>query len=167
MVLAANLVSLIGCVLMVAVGFIKDKNRILLTQCVQFSFQGAAHLMLGAVSGLVCCLVSILRNVVFIRVKSTVWLKVGFIFLQVAMTLCFSKFSPIELLPILATVVFNWFLDTKDPVKFKIVIITAQLMWLVYDFYYVNYVAGIFDVMAVLSNLSGIGMILHKEKKHR
>ena len=160
MALFANILSLIGCGIMVAVGLIKDKNRILLIQCVQFVFQGAAHLMLGAVSGFVCCVVSIIRNLVFRAGKSGSLLKLGFILLQIVLTFSAGSFAPIELLPILATIVFTWFLDVKNPVHFKLVLISAQLMWLVYDFYYGNYVAAAFDVMTVGSTIGGIWLIL-------
>ena len=160
MAVLANVISLIGCGIMVAIGFVKNKDRILLVQCLQFVFQGAAHLMLGAVSGFVCCVVSIIRNLVFRAGKSGFWLKLGFILLQIVLTFSAGSFSPIELLPILATIVFTWFLDVKNPVHFKLVLICAQLMWLVYDLYYGNIVAALFDVMTVCSTIGGIWLIL-------
>lgn len=160
MELIANLLSLIGCGIMVAIGLIRNKDRILFVQCVQFVFQGAAHLMLGAVSGFVCCVVSIIRNLVFRAGKSGFWLKLGFIALQTALTFAFGSFAWIELLPILATIVFTWFLDVKNPVHFKLVLISAQLMWVVYDLYYGNIVAAIFDVMTVCSTIGGIWLLL-------
>ena len=160
--LLANIVSLIGCCLMVAVGFIKKKERILLVQCVQISFQGAAHLLLGAVGGFACSAVSIVRNLAFVKCKPTVHLKVGFIVVQVVMTLCLGAFTPIELIPIIATVVFNWFLDTDNPIVFKIANIIAQALWVFYDFYYGNYVSVAFGCMAVLSNFGGIWLIRKK-----
>ena len=161
--LIANIVSLIGCCLMVAVGFIKKKERVLLVQCVQITFQGAAHLLLGAAGGFACSAVSIVRNLAFVKCKPTVYLKAGFILIQVAMTLCLGAFTPIEIIPIVATVVFNWFLDTNNPVVFKIVNIAAQSMWVFYDLYYGNYVAVTFGCMAVLSNFGGIWLICKKK----
>ena len=160
MALFANVISLIGCAMMVAIGLIKNKDKILLAQCIQFVFQGIAHLMLGAVSGFVCCVVSIIRNLMFRAGKSGFWLKIGFIVLQTALTFAFGSFVLIELLPILATIVFTWFLDVKNPVHFKLVLISAQLMWLVYDMYYGNIVAAAFDVMTVCSTIGGIWLIL-------
>ena len=162
MAFAANIISLIGCGMMVAIGFIKNKDRILLAQCIQFVFQGAAHLMLGAFSGFVCCVVSIIRNLVFRTGKSGFWLKAGFILLQVVLTFSVGNFAPIEMLPILATIIFTWFLDVKNPVHFKLVLIAAQLMWLAYDLYYGNFVAAVFDVMTVCSTIGGIWLILRK-----
>lgn len=167
MVLLGNVLSFMGCVLMVCIGFIQNKNRILLTQCVQFVFQGAAHLILGAVSGFACCIVSILRNLVFAKVKSTSALKIIFILIQVILTLAFGSFAPIEMLPILSTVIFNWFLDTPNLMLFKIILIITQAMWMVYDFSFSNYVAAAFDVMAIASNMGGIWLILKNKKAPR
>ena len=164
MAVFANVISLIGCAMMVAIGLIRNKDKILTVQCVQFVFQGAAHLMLGAVSGFVCCVVSIVRNLVFRAGKGGFLLKLGFIGLQTALTFAFTIFAWIELLPILATIVFTWFLDVKNPVHFKLVLISAQMMWLVYDLYYGNFVAAAFDVMTVGSTLAGIFLILRTEK---
>ena len=41
----------------------------------------------------------------------------------------------------------------------KLVIITTQVMWLIYDIYYRNYVATTFDVMTMISNLIGFFMV--------
>ena len=162
MALTANLISFAGCILMVLTGFIKKKENILWVQCVQFIFMGIAHLLLGAVSGLVCCVVSIARNIAFAKLPSNFWMKAGFILVQIVLTFSAASFAAIELLPILAAVVFTWFLDIKNPVYFKIVLICAQLMWLVYDFFYGNVVAGVFDVLTILSNLGGIWLIMKK-----
>ena len=69
----------------------------------------------------------------------------------------------IEWLPIISAVVYTWFLNLKNPVTFKMMIICCQLMWLVYDWYYLNYVAVTFDVLTVISTVIGIRMLL-KEK---
>ncbi len=165
MVYIANIFSFVGCILMVLTGLIKKKENILWVQCIQFVFMGTAHLMLGAVSGLVCCVVSILRNIAFTKLPSTFWMKAGFIVLQIVLTFSGGYFAMIELLPILAAVVFTWFLDLKNPVHFKIMLICAQLMWVAYDFYYGNVVAGVFDVMTISSNGIGILMLKRENKK--
>ena len=65
-------------------------------------------------------------------------------------------------LPILAAAVFTWFLDTKSEAKLKVVILFTQVMWLIYDIHYRNYVATTFDVMTMCSNLIGFFMVRGK-----
>ena len=69
----------------------------------------------------------------------------------------------ISWLPILAAALFTWFMDTRSDVQLKIVILCTQVMWLIYDLYFRNYVASAFDVMTMCSNLIGLFMILKKK----
>ena len=158
-----NVASLVGCVIMVAIGFLKKKEHILAAQCVQFGFLGMGNLALGAISGFISGVVSIIRNLVFFRAKSTVWLKLLFIAIQVALTLAFGMGSWMDWLPVLAGVLFTWFVDAKRAATFKLAIIAAQSMWLVYDLYYRNYVASAFDVMTMISNLIGFFMVRNQK----
>ncbi len=144
---------------MVLIGLIKEKRRILYTQCVQFTLQGAANLILGGTSGFIANVVSIIRNLVFSKWKSTIWLKIGFIVLQLLLALSSLSEGAIALLPIASTVLFTWFIDTKSEVKLKIVIISTQILWVIYDFIHLNYVAVCFDCFTMISNFIGILMI--------
>lgn len=156
MILFGNLVSLVGCILMVAIGFVRKKERILTLQCFQFGLLGLSNLILGATSGFISGLVSIARNLICPRVKGGLWLKLLFINLQVLLTILVGVDGPVSLLPLVAGVLFTWFMDTGSDVQLKAVIIGAQLLWAVYDFAYRNYVAFFFDILTILSNAAGI-----------
>ncbi|MBE6923507.1 MAG: YgjV family protein [Ruminococcaceae bacterium] len=156
MLFFGNLISMVGCVLMVLIGFVRKKERVITLQCFQFGFLAAGNLILGAVSGFISGVVSILRNLIFPRVKGGLWLKLVFIALQVVFTVLAGWAGPISLLPLFAGILFTWFIDTKSDIQLKWVIIIAQVMWGFYDFYYRNFVAFTFDVLTILSNLMGI-----------
>ncbi|MBE7018051.1 MAG: YgjV family protein [Ruminococcaceae bacterium] len=164
-VLIGNILSFAGCILMVLVGLIKDKGRILSTQCVQFALQAAANLTLGGISGFISNIVSLVRNLVYSRCKITLWLKIGFIALQLLLAFGSLGEGIVALLPITATVLFTWFLDTESGVKLKIVIISAQILWLIYDLLHLNYVAVAFDAFTMVSNVIGIFLILNSSDK--
>ena len=154
-----NLVSLAGCFLMVAIGFVRKKERILGLQCVQFGIMATANIIMGAWSGAIAGFVGIVRNLVFTKKGGTPALKLFFIALQVALSWTAIQSGWTEWLPILSTVLFTCFLDLKSEVKLKLVLIAAQLFWLVYDLYYQNYTAAAFDIFTVTSNIIGIFMI--------
>ena len=158
-VVLGNIISFIGCTIMVAIGLIKSKKAVLATQCVQFSIQAAANLILGAVSGAICGLVGIARNLMITRVRYVTFWKTAFIVIQTGLTVIFDGFGLLVWLPILSAAIFTWFIDVKSPVRFKVVIIVAQSLWVVYDLCYKNYVALAFDIFTVLSNLVGIWLI--------
>lgn len=160
LLIIGNLISLTGCLLMVGVGFIRKKDRILAVQCLQFGIMGLGNLVLGAASGFISNMVGILRNLAFAKWKTTLPLKLGFSAAQAVLSIGALQNGMIEWLPILAAALFTWFLDTKSEAKLKIVIIVTQILWLIYDLYYLNYVATTFDVLTILSNLIGIRMVL-------
>lgn len=156
MLLLGNLVSLIGCVLMVLIGFVRNRDRVISLQCFQFGLLAAGNMILGATSGFISGLISILRNLVFPRVKGGLWLKLLFMNAQLLLTLLAGWAGPISLLPLFAGVLFTWFIDTKSDVQLKTVIILAQLLWAVYDLWYGNYVTFVFDIMTIISNAAAI-----------
>lgn len=160
MLFLGNLVSMVGCVLMVLIGFVRKKERVLTLQCFQFGILGLGNLILGAYSGFISGMVSILRNLIFPRVGGGLWLKMLFIVAQVVLTLMAGWAGPISLLPLAAGILFTWFIDTKSDLQLKAVIIAAQVLWGCYDFYHCNFVAFTFDILTILSNLVAIGTIL-------
>ena len=163
-ILLGNIISFIGCAIMVGLGLVKKQRTVLLLQCGQFSLQAVANLLLGAVSGAVCGIVGIARNLVFTRWGGNQLWKVFFILIQMGLTFAFDGFGLLVWLPILSAAIFTRFLDVKSPVAFKLVIICAQSLWVAYDFCYQNYAALAFDIFTILSNLCGI-WILHKARK--
>ena len=158
--LIGNAVSMIGCLIMVAIGFLKKKSHILIAQSVQCCFMGFGNLILGGVSGFICNIVTILRNLVFVKYPVTTKLKITFIGLQLLLSLGSMSLNVITWLPLLSASLFTWFLDTASAAKLKIVILCTQVMWLVYDLYYRNYVASAFDIMTMCSNLIGLFMVI-------
>ena len=164
-ILIGNIFAFAGCGIMVLVGLIKQKKRILAVQCVQFVLQGAANFILGGMSGVVANVVSLIRNLAFFKFKNTVWLKLFFIALQVVLSLPSLKNGFINYLPLLAGVLFTWFLDLENEVHLKIVILITQVMWLYYDFVHFNYVAVAFDSFTMISTTVGIFLILRDRKK--
>ena len=153
LLLIGNSISMIGCMIMVLIGFLKKKNQILMAQCIQCLFMGVGNLVLGGVSGFICNIVTIIRNLVFLKFRNTTALKIFFIVLQFLLSIGTLSAGWISWLPILAAALFTWYMDTDSQAKFKIVILCTQVMWLTYDLYYRNFVASAFDVMTMASNL--------------
>ena len=162
--LMGNAISMIGCLIMVGIGFLKKKSHILIAQSVQCLFMGAGNLILGGVSGYICNVVTIIRNIAFLRFRNTTALKIFFMALQFVLSIGTLSAGLISWLPIIAAGLFTWCMDTKSEDRLKIIILCTQVMWLTYDLYYRNYVASAFDVMTMISNCIGLSMILRKTK---
>ena len=159
-----NAISMIGCLIMVGIGFLKKKKHILIAQSVQCIFMGVGNLVLGGISGFICNIVTIIRNLAFLKFKNTAAMKIFFILLQFVLSIGTLSAGWISWLPIIAAGLFTWFMDTGSEAKLKIVILITTLMWLTYDVYYRNFVASAFDVMTFVSNCMGLCMILKKNK---
>ena len=162
--LLGNAAAMIGCLVMVLIGFLNKKHHILIAQCVQCVFMGVGNLILGGIGGFVCNIVTILRNLVFLKFRNTVLLKVFFLVLQFVLSIGTLSLGFISWLPILASVLFTWFMDTNSEAKLKVVILFTQIMWLTYDLYFRNYVASAFDVMTFISTCIGLYWICKKRK---
>lgn len=163
LLLIGNAISMVGCLIMVLIGFLKKKNHILIAQCVQCLFMGVGNLVLGGVSGFICNIVTIIRNLVFVKFRNTTFLKIFFIVLQLVLSIGTLSAGFISWLPLMAAALFTWCMDTKSPAKLKICILCTQVMWLIYDLYYRNYVASAFDVMTMVSNFIGLYMVTRKK----
>lgn len=58
-----NIIGLIGSIVMVIGGNIKDKNKALTTQTIQLIILGISNVVLGSISGLIINLISVIRNI--------------------------------------------------------------------------------------------------------
>lgn len=166
--LIGNIISFVGCSLMVMIGLIKEKKKILATQCVQFSIQGIANFVLGGYTGFIANIVSIIRNLIFSRFKISVPLKMAFVALQLllsASSLVGGGFIP--WLPIIAVVLYTWYLDLENEVLLKLVMIVCQICWLIYDICIRNYVSTAFDIFTMISTTVGIWLILRDRKTQK
>ena len=164
-VLLGNIVALIGAAIMVSTGFLKTKKQILTVQCFQYGVLSAANAILGAFTGITSNVVGIARNLFCMKKKFTTPWKVAFIAAQLALLFAFNSDGWFGLLPAAATCAYTWFLDLKDEVQLKIVIIVTVLCWAVYDFVFKNYVTFAFDLGTVVSNIVGIATLRRAAKQ--
>lgn len=164
-VVIGNVIALVGSLLMVWIGLIKKKEHILFAQCAQFTFMGIANLVLGGMTGLISNIVSIIRNLICIRFKYTMALKLAFIAVQTVLSCWLNTNGLIGWLPVAATVLFTWFLDAKSEITIKYVMIVTLVMWLIYDLYLRNYVSAVFDAATIVSTIIGILMLRKKNEE--
>lgn len=159
-----NCIALIGAVLMAGIGLIRQRKHILVVQCIQFGIMGIANLVLGGINGFASALISIIRNLIGLKWELTTPIKAGIISIQVLLALSISHSGIIDVLPGLSACIYTWFLDIKDEIKLKLVIIIAQICWVVYDLSILNYVSFIFDIITIFANIVGI-ISIGKQRK--
>lgn len=163
-IILGNIVSFLGCTVMVLIGFIKNKDRYIVMQTLQFLLNALSHFLLGGFGGTVASLVSAARNIIIAKWKCTTGIKIALIAVQAALSISTVTANPITWIPIIAAGMFTWYIDTKDAMWFKWVIIITLIMWTVYDIYHHNYVSIWFSIFTLITN--GISMVkIHKERK--
>lgn len=137
-------------------GLAKTRKKMLTLQLGQLSFLALSNIVLGAYTGAVLNVVSILRNVLCLKVKYTWTLKLILSVILVGPGLLANKHGFLGILPIIGSTLITCFLDVENVVKLKTVYISSQSAWIFYDFAVQNYVSAATDAFGIVSNLIGI-----------
>ena len=159
-----NVIALVASILMVLAGLQKKKNKILFIQIIQIFLTIISNLVLGGYTGAIVNAISLVRDILLYKNKMGTKEKVLLIILSIGLSIAFNNLGIIGLLPLIATVVYILFMNTKNVIKFKYLIIFSMLMWLIYDLTIKSYVSGVFDILSVLANIFAIIQI-HKKSR--
>ena len=151
-----NVIALVASILMVLAGLQKKKNKILFIQIIQIFLTIISNLVLGGYTGAIVNAISLVRDILLYKNKMSAKEKVLLIILSIGLSIAFNNLGIIGLLPLIATVVYILFMNTKNVIKFKYLIIFSMLMWLIYDLTIKSYVSGVFDILSVFANIFAI-----------
>lgn len=155
-IVIGNVIALIASILMVLAGLQKKKKNILAIQIAQIGLSVVSNIILGGYTGAVINALSCVRDIMCYKDKLGKKEKTIIIILAIGLTIAFNNLSWIGILPLIATIIYISFMDTKDVVKFKILIIFSMIMWLIYDLYIKSYTSGIFDFLSICANIIAI-----------
>ena len=134
-ILIANAIALIASILMVYTGYIKKKEKILFFQTIQIGLSVISNLILGGITGAIINALGLIRNILCYKEKLNKIAQIILIILSILLGVYFNNLALIGLLPIISNVVYIVFMNIKDVIKFKYLIIFTMTMWLVYDIY--------------------------------
>lgn len=164
-VLIANIVALIASIIMVSVGLIKKKKRIIYVQTIQIALFVLSNILLGAISGIIINSISCIRNILCYKNKLTKNAKIIIIILSTILTLVFNNQGVMGLLPLISSVIYIIYMDQKNVIKYKNILRFTLILWLIYDFYIMSYTSSFFDLISVISTTIGINELKKKGKK--
>lgn len=151
-----NTIALVAAILMVYSGILKEKKQVLYIQTVQIGLSVISNLILGGITGAIINAISFVRNVLCYKEKLDLKWKIIITLLAGGLSLKFNNLGVIGILPLVSTVIYVWFMNVKDVVKFKWLIIFTMVMWFIYDFEIKLYTASCFDFMNIVANLVSI-----------
>lgn len=157
-----NIIALIGSILMVYVGVIKDKKGILFVQSLQIALLAISNLVLNGISGFIINTINFIRNIICYKEALSLKVKILLSIISIALTVYFNNYGLIGYLPLISGLIYLWFMTVKDVIKFKILIIISVVFWLIYDFIIQSYTASVFDLITII--ISSISVIKLKRK---
>ena len=161
-----NILSLIGCTIMVASGYIKSKQKTLIWQTVHIVFNTAACFTLGAYSGAIVNALSIPRNILAYKDKLKLPLKLVILALSLSLSIIFNKNGWIGYLPLISTVAYILLMDKVSDIPFKILIVATCVLWGLHDFLVQDYVAAAFDAGCTITSSIAIFRLCREKKYH-
>lgn len=164
-ILIANAIALIASLLMVYTGYIKKKEKILFFQTIQIGLSVISNLILGGITGAIINALGLIRNILCYKEKLNKIAQIILIILSILLGVYFNNLALIGLLPIISNVVYIVFMNIKDVIKFKYLIIFTMTMWLIYDIYIMSYTSAVFDLGNIIANIISIIQIKKSTKK--
>ena len=163
-IIIGNIIALIASILMTFSGLQKSKKKILFIQIIQIFLTIISNLVLGGYTGAIVNAISLIRDILLYKDKVGVKEKIILIIFAIGLSLAFNNLGLIGLLPLIATVTYMLFMDTKDVIKFKILIIISMILWFIYDLTIKSYTSSVFDILSALTHLIAIIQIIKLNK---
>lgn len=163
-IVIGNIIALVASILMVYSGILKEKKKILYVQTIQIGLFALSNIVLGGITGAIINVLGCVKNILYYKNKLGLREKIIITLLAIILTFIFNKEGFIGLLPLINTIFYMWLMDTKDIIKFKILILFTIILWLIYDFSIKSYTSVVFDFMNVVANVIAIFQIIVKNK---
>ena len=109
--------------------------------------------------------IAIIRNVLCYNKKLNTFTKIALIVVLAILSLAFNNIGWVVLIPIAATAIFTWFMDTNDVAAMKVLILTTSMCWAVHDFHIQAYTVLPFDIMTIVS--TAISLISYQKIQYK
>lgn len=161
----ANFVMLFASIFMVMAGTTTSQKKFLEVQNLMLILQSLGYGMLQGWTGLIMAVISIGRNALNMTGKMRSWTKYILVVITVVISFTTGMKRFIDWLPLLGGCGFTLFIDLKNQVWFKIMIIITTGCYFVYDFALHGYTAFVFDALTMLTNLFAMFKIMKMDKK--
>ncbi len=151
----ANIIMFAGCILLVLAGATKNPKLTVGLQTGQLAFAATANILLGAYTGAVLNVVAILRNLVVLKDKYIMPVRIGFVFIVIAAGIATNDRGALGYGITMGNAVFTASLGAKRKELVKLALAFCVLWWALYDFANKNYVGAAFDVATFMSSIVG------------
>ena len=163
------IVQLIGLIIFVLciIGTTKlETKQVFLYNAIENVLATVQYLLLGAWTGAMCCIIAVLRNVVFARYKKKVPMYVLIIYIIVVILLNFKMVHNLyDIVPIINIIIFAIALWSKDIMNIKVVGLFTCVDGGIYDFNKGAYVTVFKEIIDGIVAISAIYLIIKKSRR--
>ena len=135
--------------------FGKTTKQILLLQTISFFFKSVHYYLLGGISGFLTSIISMLRNLIFTKIKSNkTW---TIVFILIYLIIGFMTYTTLgSILPIIATIFYTIIVNKNNPSYLRWGMLITSIIWLLYNIYIISYSGIITQVIILFSNVIAI-----------
>lgn len=154
-IVIANFIMLAGCILLVIAGAAKKARHTVILQTVQLFLAATANFILGGYTGATLNIVSIIRNIIVLKGKYTMLVRIGFVLIMIAAGIYTNNRGLLGYGIILGNAVFTACLGIEREEILKLALAFCILWWAMYDLMNMNYVGAVFDIATFVSSIIG------------
>ena len=151
-IIIGNIIALIAASFSLIIGILKNRKKIIYIQIIQSFTFTLSNIILGGFSGAIANFISTFRNILSYKEKLTKAMIIIIILVSTILTLIFNNLGFIGLLPLFYTIIYTLFINIKDEIKFKIIIIITSFFWLIYDITIKAYTSTFFDIYVIITS---------------
>lgn len=135
--------------------FGKNTKQILLMQTISFFFKTLHYYLLGGISGFLTSLISMIRNLIFYKIKTNKIWTVTFIIAYLIIGIITFK-SIYSLLPVFATITYTLIINQGKPKYLRYGMIITSISWLIYNIYISSYSGVILQAVTLITSIIAI-----------
>lgn len=145
--------------------YLKDRKSILIVSFLSMIANGIAYFLLHAWSGLLMCIIAVVRNIVFIidenkNGKKDKMAKLDIVVLILVYIACiisavFTYEGVLSLLSVFATMVYTYSVCQKDTKIYKLLGIPVGILWVIYNAYVKSIFGIILEGILLICSISG------------
>lgn len=158
-----NILALIASLLFIYAGILKQKKKILLTQSIQKVLSAISNIVLKGYSGAITHTISLISYLLCYFDKLTTLLKIIITIILIALAVSFNNLGMIGFLPLVSSISYLWFMDIKDIIKFKYLLLFTIILWGIYDLTIKSYTSFIFGIFSEITTIISIIQIKHNK----
>ena len=162
-VVIGNIIALLASFFMVLAGCINNKKGVLSVQTIQLILLTVSTFILGGYAGTIINALSVGRNILCYKERFNLNWRIVFSALSIVIPLWVDNLSLIGVLPIISSLLYIWFINEKDMVKIKWLLIVTALLWFIYDILIQSYTSAIFNFLCAILALVTLIKLLYKK----